>query len=979
MLRHLVLLTSIGFVASLPGLSEDYVRPSFCSAECPEFEILCAHDKYEVRRYITGTWASTKVRGLTLTEATSRGYWKLRSYIQGANDQGVRIPMTTPVLMTEISRRQSTWAMKDYTVSFFLPKELWDNVPKPTDRKVSIKETKEFIAFVSVFDGFATEPIPYQKSQDLAKILTENKEPYATGYYYTAVYNRPTVLEDRHNEVWLVLANNKIDSYTCVSGTTEKPVDEKPKVEPRIDQCKRVECPAHELVESYENGIEKRRYPDFFVVTKEIQSCWFEMAATEGFWALFRYISGENDREVKIPMTAPVAMTVKDNKEEKKKDKSEEGTNCARSFTMSFYIPQAYQDDPPQPTEDGMTIRRVQNITVYVKEYGGWVTPLIMDLKHRQAKRQLDSLGLCYTKKQFISLGYDSPTTLFNRRNEIWMIACENGLDDDQTVAPTTGLPTTEAIIADDTATVPDEATTSSKVVVPVDTIEEIDVGPAPPSSFPVCTDRNIICPEFDASEREGQVAKRKYRESKWIGKTLQACDVNEAQMVASRSLVNYFNGMNTMEAEIPMTAPVLITVHASQKGDRGCNNTYTVSFYIPEEFHDETPEPEDDDLYISLLMPHVFVQGFDSWTTVNKIEDTADEMKDELVDDNTCQSVEPTFYYVAGYDRPFSSHQPYSEVWIPAKFCFEDDLFNVDRQLNRLKKKRLFADPAFDGLEYKPPVCSDDPALCPPNNVDRIHLHYEERTYRLDRESCFSHENGVDYRGTVSTTLSGKTCQKWSEQTPHEHNRLPTDFPFAGLGDHNYCRNPDAEPKPWCYTTDPETRWDYCDVGEVGEQCGTKWACVDATACNFRSAFRKTNILLSSYATPEGNRDGIEFSRGHPDVYQMKISDLNVASCDKDYKVCSYLPLEFQDSPPQPVDPRVSIEEMPLTSFYVSAFGGHVSDYVISREVRTLQSYLEDDEVDSTSLDVLFMATYNSPRRIEDKYNEIWLPVLRE
>ena len=32
-----------------------------------------------------------------------------------------------------------------------------------------------------------------------------------------------------------------------------------------------------------------------------------------------------------------------------------------------------------------------------------------------------------------------------------------------------------------------------------------------------------------------------------------------------------------------------------------------------------------------------------------------------------------------------------------------------------------------------------------------------------------------------------------------------------------NYCRNPDAnsmsEDKPWCYTMDPNTRWELCPI----------------------------------------------------------------------------------------------------------------------------------------------------------------------
>lgn len=28
-----------------------------------------------------------------------------------------------------------------------------------------------------------------------------------------------------------------------------------------------------------------------------------------------------------------------------------------------------------------------------------------------------------------------------------------------------------------------------------------------------------------------------------------------------------------------------------------------------------------------------------------------------------------------------------------------------------------------------------------------------------------------------------------------------------------NYCRNPDADSRPWCYTTDPSVRWEYCNL----------------------------------------------------------------------------------------------------------------------------------------------------------------------
>merc|ERR1712176_792713 len=68
-------------------------------------------------------------------------------------------------------------------------------------------------------------------------------------------------------------------------------------------------------------------------------------------------------------------------------------------------------------------------------------------------------------------------------------------------------------------------------------------------------------------------------------------------------------------------------------------------------------------------------------------------------------------------------------------------------------------------------------------------------------------------YRGTKSTTKSGYTCQKWISQYPHTHGYTPEVYPNGGLGCHNYCRNPNGGPETWCYTTDPNMRWDYCGI----------------------------------------------------------------------------------------------------------------------------------------------------------------------
>ncbi|KAI8486239.1 hypothetical protein Bbelb_359550 [Branchiostoma belcheri] len=100
-------------------------------------------------------------------------------------------------------------------------------------------------------------------------------------------------------------------------------------------------------------------------------------------------------------------------------------------------------------------------------------------------------------------------------------------------------------------------------------------------------------------------------------------------------------------------------------------------------------------------------------------------------------------------------------------------------------------------------------PELCPVRHGSR-------QSPRVTELSC-QYADGASYRGTVSVTNTGKTCQRWDSQTPHEHTRTHGAYPSAGL-EQNYCRNPDGEPRVWCYTTDPNSRWELCDVPSCGK-----------------------------------------------------------------------------------------------------------------------------------------------------------------
>ena len=80
--------------------------------------------------------------------------------------------------------------------------------------------------------------------------------------------------------------------------------------------------------------------------------------------------------------------------------------------------------------------------------------------------------------------------------------------------------------------------------------------------------------------------------------------------------------------------------------------------------------------------------------------------------------------------------------------------------------------------------------------------------------EDCYTGDR-THYQGTVSVTENGKTCQAWSSQYPQDHGYdKPGDF-IDGEVPSNFCRSPldDTEDRPWCYTTDPDTRWEFCDI----------------------------------------------------------------------------------------------------------------------------------------------------------------------
>ena len=168
----------------------------------------------------------------------------------------------------------------------------------------------------------------------------------------------------------------------------------------RPEFCREGDCPTFEALPAGE-GYEARRYG-----ATEWSSV--EEGRQSGFMSLFRYISGENAEERRIPMTTPVLMT--------------SYLDGGAADRMSFWI--AKEDQPgPTPIEEGVTVGEWPAMDVFVISYGGWSSSEREERYADRLKGMLDRDGRQYNNSVVFSAGYDSPMTFFGRHNEVWLLS----------------------------------------------------------------------------------------------------------------------------------------------------------------------------------------------------------------------------------------------------------------------------------------------------------------------------------------------------------------------------------------------------------------------------------------------------------------------------------------------------------------------------------------------------------------------------
>jgi hypothetical protein len=179
-----------------------------------------------------------------------------------------------------------------------------------------------------------------------------------------------------------------------------------------------IEQPDYTVI--YEDGdIEYRQYDSYLVAETVIENVEDSSSAgNEGFRRLFRYITGGNQGQSKIAMTAPVQQTP--SSEKIAMTAPVQQVNSSEGWRVAFMLPTQYtMETAPVPTDPRIQIREVPGRLMAVLRYSGRWTERNRVEKRTSLFASIDANGI-EQMGEMQSAFYDPPyTPPFMRRNEV--------------------------------------------------------------------------------------------------------------------------------------------------------------------------------------------------------------------------------------------------------------------------------------------------------------------------------------------------------------------------------------------------------------------------------------------------------------------------------------------------------------------------------------------------------------------------------
>ena len=183
----------LSVIILLTFLLQSFIVMSTNKTEEQKYSIVRKNRDFEIRFYPSATIATINSDAKTYRDLSGPGFRKLAGYIFGGNEANTKISMTSPVQM-DINDSVST-------MSFVMPSVYTkENLPKPNDPNVHIKNTADEYVAVIRFGGYASDKDLKFYSEKLKNLLKENSIA-SFGNYRFLGYNPPFQFIGRKNEI----------------------------------------------------------------------------------------------------------------------------------------------------------------------------------------------------------------------------------------------------------------------------------------------------------------------------------------------------------------------------------------------------------------------------------------------------------------------------------------------------------------------------------------------------------------------------------------------------------------------------------------------------------------------------------------------------------------------------------------------------------------------------------------------------------
>jgi SOUL heme-binding protein len=181
------------------------------------------------------------------------------------------------------------------------------------------------------------------------------------------------------------------------------------------------EQPTYAVLEDLGGSMEIREYGPRVAAEATVRETDPDKSAGIAFGLLFDYITGANDGNRLVAMTAPVQRDVAPERiamTAPVQTNIQSGPEGAQ-LTMRFFLPAAVRDHPPRPADPRVTIVTVPTVTVAAIRFSGVLDDTSRTARERELLERLARTAWLPTSKPYV-FAYDPPFTIpFLRRNEI--------------------------------------------------------------------------------------------------------------------------------------------------------------------------------------------------------------------------------------------------------------------------------------------------------------------------------------------------------------------------------------------------------------------------------------------------------------------------------------------------------------------------------------------------------------------------------